>query len=104
MLLWMRRYGWVIFALPLAVFWVDDFLTNWHHRGTDSYRHIFWENMFEDAGVYAFYFAYRHVRERYLSRQANPLHCVCHSCNFEWVMRVGGRQPFCPRCGAPEPL
>jgi hypothetical protein len=94
-----RKYGVYLLLVPIAVFWLDDYLTAWHHQGHDGIRRILIENLIED-GIIAFVaFAFG----RWYAAQRRGIHCECPNCHFRWIMHPRQKQPFCPHCGAAEP-
>jgi ssDNA-binding Zn-finger/Zn-ribbon topoisomerase 1 len=99
MLAGLRKYGFLVFLVPVAVFWLDDYLTEWHHHGHDGIRRILVENIIEDLAVTLIGF----ILGRWYAAQTAGVHCECPSCHFRWMMHPKQEQRFCPHCGASEP-
>jgi uncharacterized paraquat-inducible protein A len=99
MMKFMRRYGYTMFLVPIAVFWIDDYATAWHDHGRESIQLIVLENMAEDAVVFVAALMYQWWRARTLAN----IHCQCPKCQFTWTMHPKQSMPYCPRCGAAEP-
>jgi DNA-directed RNA polymerase subunit RPC12/RpoP len=95
----MRRYGGYIFVVPFAIFWLDDYLTDWHDHGHEKTLYIVLENIGEDLASLLFYLAVRAWENRPLPH----MHAECPQCHFKWVMHPRQRMLQCPHCGAPEP-
>lgn len=99
----LRKYGFLIFALPLIIFWVDDFLTNWHHHGHDTALQIVRENLVEDVITLSAWMLVRWVYLKWVRYVTAQIHCVCPRCNFAWTMHPKEKVEYCPHCGLPEP-
>jgi len=95
----MRRYGGYIFFVPVAVFFVDDYMTNWHDHGHERTLYIILENIGEDIATLLFWLAVR----AWENRTPPHMHAECPECRFKWVMHPKQRMLHCPHCGAPEP-
>ena len=95
----MRRYGWYVFLIPVTIFVLDDYMTNWHDHGHERILYIILENLAEDIGALLLCLAIR-VRD---DRTMQSLHAECPHCHFKWVMHPKQKIPHCPHCGAPEP-
>lgn len=96
MLVWIRRYGWLIFLIPFAIYWLDDFLTGWHAGGTQSARAILWENLLEDIAFVVVLLIWRSLIRPRL--EIKPFHCTCPHCGFGWVCDPAEIPDRCPRC------
>jgi rubrerythrin len=99
MMKFMRRYGWLIFLVPMAVFILDDYATNWHEHGHETTLRIALENFGEDGVIFLATAAVRWWQNRPIPH----IHAQCPKCGFRWVMHPKQHIPFCPNCGAPEP-
>ena len=99
MMNFMRRYGGYIFYIPLAVFLLDDYMTNWHDHGHEKLAYIVLQNVGEDFATLLFWLAVRSWRNRPLPH----VHAECPQCHFKWNMHPRRRMLHCPHCGAPEP-
>lgn len=99
----LRKWGFVVFLIPFVIFWVDDFLTDWHHHGTESYRAIFRENLIDDFVTISAWVLLRTFYMKWRAYVTAQLHCECPYCHFKWTMHPNDKMPFCPHCSAPEP-
>ena len=95
----MRRYGGYIFVVPVAIFFLDDYMTNWHDHGHERVLYIVLENAAEDLVTFLFWWAVWAWENRTLPH----IHAECPKCHFKWVMHPKQRMLHCPRCGLPEP-
>jgi hypothetical protein len=99
MMNFMRRYGWYVFLLPVAIYILDDYETNWHDHGHERIRSILLENIIENIVAYLFWV----LVYRWENRAIPHRHAECPHCHFKWLMHPKQRFLNCPHCGAPEP-
>lgn len=91
-----------LFVLPFVTYYLDDWLSGWHHGGLESYRQIAWDNFWEDASAVAGVVVARWLAQR-LRRPIPMLHLQCPGCGFKFAISPKERMPQCPRCGMEEP-
>jgi hypothetical protein len=95
----LRRYGHYVFLLPIAIFFIDDYETNWHDHGHERILYIILENLAENTAAYLIWFA----AYTWQDRLPPHMHAECPHCHFRWIMHPKRRMLHCPHCGAPEP-
>ncbi|MGD0722726.1 MAG: hypothetical protein ABR970_16955 [Roseiarcus sp.] len=99
MMTFMRKYGRYVFLVPVVIFWIDDYETNWHDHGHELIAYIILENVAENFAAFLVWF----VAWKWQNRLIPAMHAECPRCHFKWMMHPKRRVLSCPHCGAPEP-